>query len=333
MSVRSNRRGQWLAGLLVLVLLVGALWWPIDYIAVKPGLVQDLKEVITVEGGEKTDAGRFYLTAILTQPANVSIYLRSLVDHTIRLMPRREMIPAGWDQKQYNEAMLRLMEESKVIAEVVALRRLGYEIEIKGGGAQVAHVLPYSPVKDVILPNDVITGLNQQPIRLAEDLTAAVQKMRPGDTVSLLVKRGEESKEIRAKLTENPDDKGKPMLGVQITTHNWEPTLPIKIHANTADIGGSSAGTMMVLEIMNQVEKRDLASGHRIAGTGTISLNGTIGKIGGVQQKVITAERQGMEYFIVPEDDYPDAVQAAKKIQLVKVRTLDDVMAFLNGLQ
>ncbi len=333
LTVRSNRRGQWVAGLLALVLLVGALWWPIDYIAVKPGLVKDLKEVITVEGGEKADPGRFYLTAVLTQPANVSLYLRSLVDHTIRLTPKQEMIPQGWDQKRYNEAMLRLMEESKVVAEVVALRRLGYEIEIQGGGAQVVHVLPYSPVKDIVLPDDVIVALDQQPIRLAEDLTAAVKKLKPGTTVKLQIKRGSETKEIGAKLTENPDDKGRAMLGVQITTHNWQPKLPIKINANTADIGGSSAGTMMVLEIMNQVEKRDLAKGHRIAGTGTISLSGTVGKIGGVQQKVITAERQGMEYFIVPEEDYPDAAQVAKKIQLVKVRSLDDVLAFLDGLK
>ncbi|MGE5652662.1 MAG: PDZ domain-containing protein [Bacillota bacterium] len=330
--MRSNRRGQWLAGLLALVILVGALWWPIDYIAVKPGLVKDLKEVITVEGGEKADTGRFYLTAVLTQQANLSIYLRSLLDHSIRLTPKREMIPEGWDQKQYNDAMLRLMEESKVVAEVVALRRLGYEIEIQGGGAQVVHVLPYSPVKDILLPDDVILSFNRQTIRLAEDLTAAVGKLKPGSPVTLSVKRGEETKEISAKLTENPDDKGKAMLGVQITTHNWQPKLPVKINANTADIGGSSAGTMMVLEIMNQVDKRDLAKGHRIAGTGTISLSGVVGKIGGVQQKVITAERQGMEYFIVPEEDYPDAAQVAKKIKLVKVRTLDDVMAFLNGL-
>ena len=69
-----------------------------------------------------------------------------------------------------------------------------------------------------------------------------------------------------------------------------------------------------------------------MAGTGTIDLDENVGRIGGVFQKVIAAEKEGAEYFIVPEGNYDEARQAARRIKLVPVSTLQDALDFLESL-
>ena len=54
------------------------------------------------------------------------------------------------------------------------------------------------------------------------------------------------------------------------------------------EIGGPSAGMMFALGIIDKVSE-DLTKGRFIAGTGTISPNGAVGPIGGIQLKMIAA--------------------------------------------
>ena len=72
---------------------------------------------------------------------------------------------------------------------------------------------------------------------------------------------------------------------------------------NTEEIGGPSAGFMFSLEIYNQLTKEDLTKGYEIAGTGTISPDGTVGRIGGIEQKIIAADKAGADIFLAPNEN------------------------------
>ena len=48
---------------------------------------------------------------------------------------------------------------------------------------------------------------------------------------------------------------------------------------------------------------RDVDHGHRVAATGELELDGTVGPIGGVKQKTIGARRAGVDVFLVPAGD------------------------------
>ncbi|MCR3922235.1 MAG: signal protein PDZ, partial [Firmicutes bacterium] len=110
------------------------------------------------------------------------------------------------------------------------------------------------------------------------------------------------------------------------------PVLPVDITIEVGEISGPSAGLMFVLEIINQLDPRDLTAGQKIAGTGTINLQEEVGSIGGVRQKVKAAEEAGATYFISPLDNYEDAKAAANSITVVQVNTLDEVLIFLEDL-
>ena len=169
-------------------------------------------------------------------------------------------------------------------------------------------------------------------MNMASEAITLVQNRRVGETVRLTIKRDETIREVEITTRDYPDSPGIPALGIYIRTVHWEPVLPVNIEMETGKIGGPSAGLMFVLEILNQLTPGDITGGRLIAGTGTIDTNERVGRIGGVFQKVIAAERAGAEFFIVPEGNYAEARKAVRNIELVPVSTLQDVLDFLEGL-
>ena len=78
-------------------------------------------------------------------------------------------------------------------------------------------------------------------------------------------------------------------------------------HANTL---GPSGGLLQTLSVYSQLSGIDLTGGKKIAGTGTISVNGKVGAIGGIKQKIITAIRSGVDIFVCPKIHKEEALEA-----------------------
>ena len=65
------------------------------------------------------------------------------------------------------------------------------------------------------------------------------------------------------------------------------------------NVGGPSAGMMFALGIIDTLTPGELNGGEQVAGTGTISADGTVGPIGGVRQKMWGAVDAGADWFLV----------------------------------
>jgi PDZ domain-containing protein len=98
-------------------------------------------------------------------------------------------------------------------------------------------------------------------------------------------------------------------------------------------VGGPSAGLMFALAVDNALSPTDLARGERIAGTGTIDVNGKVGPIGGVEQKVASAEWSGASYFLCPTENYQAALAAVRTTKVVEVATAQQAVDFLRSLR
>jgi PDZ domain-containing protein len=73
-------------------------------------------------------------------------------------------------------------------------------------------------------------------------------------------------------------------------------------------IGGPSGGMIQTLSIYASLLKINI-SGIKIAGTGTINIDGMIGRIGGITQKMYTAIDENVDVFFLPIghiDEIPD---------------------------
>jgi PDZ domain-containing protein len=125
---------------------------------------------------------------------------------------------------------------------------------------------------------------------------------------------------------------------MEIDSENTYPAY--EINKNPRSIG-PSGGAMMALAIYNALLEEDITKGKFIIGTGTINLDGSVGAIGGVPQKIATAAMYGADIFIIGEANYDEAKQAYEEMKhlfkpdfkLIKVKTFNDLISELEALQ
>lgn len=136
-------------------------------------------------------------------------------------------------------------------------------------------------------------------------------------------------------------------FGITLKTYyivDEETTFPTYT-MNSSNIGGPSGGLLQTLAIYNHLVAEDLTHGLKIAGTGTIQYNGSVGYIGGVEQKVITAYLNHVDLFFMPSldpdyanDNYQQALAVCEQYGieadgwLIPVSTFDEAVAYLEGL-
>lgn len=115
-------------------------------------------------------------------------------------------------------------------------------------------------------------------------------------------------------------------------------TINPKVKINYENVGGPSGGLLQTLCIYNQLIEEDLTKGKKISGTGTIEYDKSVGKIGGIKEKVPTAYDDNIDIFFCPSGNYDDALVAYNKLKnkdrmkLVKVDKLSDAIDYLRGL-
>ena len=314
------------------VLLIGSalLFLRTGYLLVRPGTAENLAGFVTVEEGEKDHDGSFYLVTVMQQDASPLLLLYGLANPIIDLQLQQRVLPPDMEPEEYRKLMEAWMEESQNLASTIALRRLGYEVPVESDGVLVVEVGEDSPALGILQAEDIIQAVDGRQVYLAEELVSAVQDRSVGTPVELTLDRDGEAVTVTIPTTNHTDQPDKAAIRVLVQTLNWQPQLPRQVEIDVGQIGGPSAGLMFVLEIINQLDPRDLTAGLQIAGTGTIDLEEEVGSIGGVRQKVRAAENAGAEYFFVPLDNYEEAQTAVRHIELVPVGTLAEALEFLD---
>jgi Lon-like protease len=330
-----------LAGVLLFIGIAIAVAWPIKlaYYTLSPGPVYDTSDFVTVADGATDDSGEFFFLTVSLKEANIFEYIGARLDPTVDISPRENIRPPDVSPEQLRRENLALMEESKTDATFVALTQLGYEPVYIGTGALVIDTVPGSAADGFLLSDDVIVEMDGKPIQFRSDVIDFLADKQIGDEISLVVERvpedGAEAKRVDVQIVLGPheEDPERPMVGVLLDNNPPIVEFPVDVTIDSQNIGGPSAGMMFTLQIMDQLSEEPLTRGHRIAGTGTIDRDGTVGAIGGVTQKVYAAIDAGAYAVLVPADNYPDALVAAgDDIQVVSIDTIEDAVAFLDAL-
>ena len=328
-----------LAGFLIAVGIAIAIAWPIKvpYYTLSPGPLYDTSDFVHVPGATDTTEGEMFFLTVSLREANAFEYIAAKFNPKVDVAPKQNIRPTGVSPEDLRRENLARMEQSKTDAKFVALTKLGYEPTYIGTGALVIDTVPDSAADGVLLPDDVIVGMDGKDVAFRSDVIDDLADKEIGDPVVVTVERtADDAKEpeiVEVTLVLGPhvDDPSKPMMGVLLDNNEPIIEFPIDVEIDSQNIGGPSAGMMFTLEIMNQLTEQDLTGGRRIAGTGTIALDGTVGAIGGVTQKVNAAIDAGAAVVFVPADNYDDAVAAAgDKITVVRVETIDDPLDYLG---
>ena len=190
--MRDRKTG--LAVSLLLVVLL-QLYLGMSFVVIQPGAAIDLARIVHTPLGETPRQGAFLLTAVSSQRANLLTALLALARPDTDLIPTRHELPQGMDLQGYLELMERMMEESKMVAQAVALRQAGYQVRVENL-VRVEQVLPISPARGLLEPGDLLIAIDGHPIATIDELKMRLQDRSVGDEVALLVVRDGEFREI-----------------------------------------------------------------------------------------------------------------------------------------
>jgi len=325
---------RWLAGFVagVLALAAGGVGlWAVDlpYLVWSPGPVTNAFGAIEVQDGVTTyppDGEMLVLTVLQNTTVNGWELAIAGADPTLDVYPRAAVYRSGESNQQYRDRQLDAMDQTIQTALQVALGRIEAPPEITR--FRIDSVQGEFPAASVLDPGDVILDIDGKAVTSVDVIRQELADRSPGDVVHLTIERGAETMTVDVTLGETTDDNGavRAIIGV---TLGIDPPLDI----NSNNVGGPSAGLMFTLSLIDLLSPGDLTEGHVIAGTGTISLDGTVGAIGGVRQKVVAAEAAGAEYMFVPQPNWDEALTAERSsMELVPVASVDDALTFLATL-
>lgn len=310
---------------------------PSCYAALRPGPVEDAIGLVELEG-EPTSAseGQLLLTTVsVDADLDLGEWLQARRDARLDDVPRELYFPEGVDEQQTREEFAVMMEQSQQTATLAALGQLGYDLDPRG--AEVREVVEGSPSDGLLQAGDVVVGVDGRVVATAGDLAEAVQQQSPGDVVTLAVEgAGTGTRTEQVELAPNPDDPTAGFVGLLLVT---AVDLPVEVTIDAGSIGGPSAGLVFALSIVDLLTPQDLTGGRIVAGTGTIDVEGRVGPIGGIRQKVVGATQRGeappAEVFLVPRDNLAEARTAAvdRDVVLVPVDTLDDAVEALAAVR
>ena len=297
-----------------------------DYYFMSPGPPYQWNiEIENVETYEYD--GNLYQLTVRRDEANYFVYAWARLNSQIDLYPREVILPDGVTPQELSEISIQNMVTSENVAIAVALDSLDYEIESEGDGVLVVGLLDDSPVKDKLIKNDLIISINNELVRSASEFISMLRTYEIGDIVNIGLIRNEQELTIETKLIEHVEYENEPMVGFLASTPNQQFIFLFEVDIKTGNVGGPSAGMMMALNVYNLLTEDDITNGKKIAGTGTIEIDGSIGPVGGVKQKVIAAKRANAGLILVPIANYEEAsVFADDNTQIVAVDSFDNAL-------
>jgi PDZ domain-containing protein len=322
------RRGFIPATTIVLI-LAGAVV-PLPAFVEQPGSATGIPACVTIDGDPVSVNGDFMFTTVAQRDATVFGLMLAAVRDDQDVVPRRDIL-GGVRRDEYFEQQREVFLSATERATIVALEAAGYTVVYRGTGVAVLEVIDGTPAEHVLREGDVITGINGAPVLTDEALIAAINGTQ---TLHVAFERDGEthSGNLQPEIRE-VDGRPRPVIGVRITTRDPEVELPVSVDVVSGHVGGPSAGLMLSLAIFDMVDDVDLAAGRRIAGTGTLAADGTVGPIDNIDLKVPAAVEQGAQVFVTPAaqtDEARAAVPEGADLAVVGVDTFDDARTVLR---
>jgi len=304
---------------------VAALWIiPSDHYLFLPDPALEVDPLVSVPDEDTGSAeGGIYMVDILVRKASLFERIFPQVYGDAELVPDEVVNPAGLSEGERKQESLREMSVSQQIAIAVALRSLGHDVDPLG--AEVVRILPDAPAEGKLEVGDVIVGLKGRKVSSPDELIRLMRSHRPGTPVRLEVRRDGRELELVVGTRAAGGDEQRAVVGVQIQP---EFRFPVGIRIDARNIGGPSAGLAFALDIVDELGD-DLDRGRRVVVTGTLDLDGTVGAIGGTEQKTVGARLVDADLFLVPDGNAAEARSNAEGLEIVAVSTFKEALTVL----
>jgi PDZ domain-containing protein len=347
--------------MLLAILVSGVI--PVKRWETAPGTVSAVGPRMEFDGAQRyvPKSRIMFVTAFGTQLTALESII-GWIDPDVDVQTQRERFGDGNPVEQ-RRLGFQAMVGAKQIAEYVALKKLGYDVSLDYGLVLVEQLIcDKEPAKDsacsVLNPGDVIESVDGTPTptldtllsymssRIASADSPSVGKtlkvgplLKPGDTVSLVTHELNSNadstrRKVEVRLVASPSDPSRPIIGF-VPADTRTVKVPFEVDINTASIGGPSAGLAFTLSLLDELTPGELTGGAKVAVTGTIAEDGSVGAIGALRQKTVSVKASGARVFLVPASQSEAELAEARAVggnslAVIPVATLEDALAALK---
>lgn len=316
-----------------LIVLYSIFMWPVNYYIITGGGIMAIDDRIVVDEAYK-QKGTFNLAYVSEIKGTVATYVLSYI---IPNWDRVQTSDYTYDENETKEDVEFRgkidLSTSNDNAIKNAFLEAGKTYKITDKSMYIYYV--DSDSKNQFEVGDEIIKLNDKEIKNTDDFKEELNNYEIDDTINITILRNQKEKIIEAQLYEKEEQK---ILGIYITEVNTYKTYPkVKFDFKNGE-SGPSGGLMSALDIYNKITKEDLTKGLKIAGTGEIDPDGNIGTIGGVKYKLMGANKEKADVFLVPNgENYKDCLKIQKEknldIKIIGVSTFEEAITELENLK
>jgi PDZ domain-containing protein len=320
------------AGLVLLAVALATVVLPSNEYIFLPDPAHPVAPLVSVPGGKEPVKGGVYYVDVVVRKARLLEELFGGLHEGADLYPASAINPPGVNDAQRRRIDLQDMRNSQQVAAAVALRAAGKHVVVREIGAKVTGVEPGMPAVGKLEPDDVITAIDGVRVTGRRDVFVQMSKHHVGDTVAFTVRRGNRTLVERMTTVSKRGSK-RPFVGISVDPA-VDIHLPIAIRIDAGGVGGPSAGLAFALDILQELG-HNILRGHKIAATGEILPDGSIGAIGGIKQKTIGARKAGVDAFLVPVagDNARDARRYAHGLRIIPVESFPQALRALATLR
>lgn len=321
----------------------------INYDVTLPATIDEIENVISIANETELDGSINVVSVYSYEKINILSYVIAKMNPYASIDLTNEDIIDNYDELY--EGGVWQKKVSLYNAIIAGYHEAGMNIDYTFEGYIVHTKTNY--LDDDLDIGDCITHINHealtndiQPI----DLISKNRDLLPTLTFTIIKDYGTKNEktvdvEITGKTTEQGYVFGFSAYALNIPLQTPDtPSFTINWHQVKSI--GPSGGLLQSFYVYEKLTNATLSKGIKIAGTGTVDINGNAGPIGGITQKIYTAELSGVDVFFVPvsspnyenddsETNYIEAKKAYESLhnphmKMVPVSSLGEIISFLK---
>lgn len=320
-----------------LVLLFGIVFmatilYPLPYYIYTGGGTINVKDNIHIEN--KETKGDFNLCYVEQINANIPTFLLSkLLSNWDSVSKEEVSLNDKEDVKDIYKRDKIYLEEANQNAIFVAYKKAGKSVNILDKHLYIIYLEEDSDT-DLKIGDDILE-IDGSKIDSLADISKILDSYEVGSKLNIKVKRNEKEM-IKYAIVHEKD--GRKLIGIALTSiYDYEVDPKITFTFSNSE-SGPSGGFMVTLAIYNQLIDNDISNDLKIAGTGTIDIEGNVGSIGGVKYKLKGAVDSKSDIFLVPAgENYEEAIKYQKKyhydIKIIGISAFEEAIEKLESMK
>lgn len=243
----------------------------------------------------------------------------------VAVVPKAALYPEAITKEQARTRNRVAFGNSQGNAVAAALSYLGLPIR---NSIIVSDIVTAGPADGLLLADDQIVKVQDGLVSTTEELVARVRSYSPGESIAFDILRQGTDRRIEVQSGPAADDPTVASVGIFISN---QVQAEFEIDFALESIGGPSAGLMFALGIIDGLTPGNLNGGKKVAGTGTVTPAGDVGRIGGLWQKLAAAHDQDHEVFLLPAANC-DGINRPdfRGMPLIPVNTVSEAVKYLE---